>query len=81
MMPSIKLDWTVNVGHVVTVAIFVFGGLAAWFQLREDVRVLTTRIDYTEHAIKEIKDNQQENKTELLLVIQDLRQDIRNLKR
>jgi hypothetical protein len=81
MMPSIKLDWTVNVGHVVTVAIFVFGGLAAWFQLREDVRVLTTRIDYTENAIEEIKDNQLENKTELLLVIQDLRQDIRNIRR
>lgn len=37
---NISFDWTINIGHLLTVATFIVGGLGFMFAVRADVQVM-----------------------------------------
>lgn len=64
-LPEIKVDWTISVGNLVAVLVFIVGGITAFYSLKEDVRVLATRLEYTESYVQRIEVNQKENFNDL----------------
>lgn len=72
VIPRITIDWTFNVGHIITVFIFCFGGLTAWFNLKEKVEVITTKLEYTDKNISRLETNQALNVAEIKAKIESL---------
>jgi hypothetical protein len=65
----IKIDWTLNVTHLVTVIAFVFTAVGAWYNLKQEVAVnkATTeqKLIQVEGNISEIKKSTDEIKGDL----------------
>lgn len=57
--PMIAFDWTLNVGHILTVAGMIIGGVTVMVRIRDDVRSMQTtenknavRLDALEDSMK-----------------------------
>ncbi len=67
--PNLKLDWTINVGDVLTIITMLIIGLAAYFNLKGDVDKIVVRAEakFTEYdklwIIQRDTDEQQNQRT------------------
>ena len=50
------LDFTVNLGHVLTIASFLIGGVAFVYAIRGDVGSIKARMEVVESEIRKISD-------------------------
>lgn len=75
-MSIFKMDWSLNIGHVISVGVFGMTMVAGWVNLKNEVAVIGERQTHTSEVILEIKENQRENKIELQQEIRDLRNNI-----
>lgn len=75
-MPNIKFDWTMNMGHVMSMLIFVAGMVTGWVNLNDKVTIIDERTLNLRETVTEIKNNQAANRNELRQDIQNLRTDI-----
>lgn len=75
-MSIFKMDWSLNIGHVISVGVFGMTMVAGWVNLKNEVAVIGERQAHTSEVILEIKENQRENKIELQQEIRDLRNNI-----
>lgn len=46
-------DWTINVGHLITLAGTGFAMISAYYVLKSDVRALDARLSVTEIAVRD----------------------------
>lgn len=77
-MPQIKMDWTLNVGNMLTVASFLMLMTLAWFQMREDVKILQYQYITVDKKVEEIKEAQTSNRDELKRELLDFRNEVTN---
>lgn len=50
------IDWTVNLGHILTVGGFAGIGIGVIYAVRQDVAVLSTRLNPLEAAVVKLTD-------------------------
>ena len=47
-------DWSINLGHILTILAFVFGGLSFALTIRSDIGMIRNRIDLLDYEMKKI---------------------------
>lgn len=83
----VKLDWTISIGQIIPVLIFILAGIGAWYDLKVEVRIHTEQINHiqkltyeykqeNENSAKLIREGQLENRREITQEIRDLRNDL-----
>lgn len=50
--PHMRFDWTLNLGQILTLAAMIIAGLAAWFNMKTDLRLHEERIERLETQYK-----------------------------
>lgn len=53
MIHKIEMDWSLNIGNIISIVVFLIGGIGAWYDVKTDVRL--------NHKEAEIKFDQVEN--------------------
>jgi predicted Holliday junction resolvase-like endonuclease len=85
--PLFTFDWTINLGHLVSIAFFILGGIAAWYDVKSEVKVHDVKIQtlfeadisqnlQREKLASEIKESFRDSKNEIKQEIRDLRNDL-----
>ncbi len=75
-MPQIRMDWTVNISNLFAVASFLGMMAFAWFQMREDVKILQYQYVAVDKKVEEIKEAQKSNRDELKKELLDFRNEV-----
>lgn len=82
--PHIKFDWTISLGHAGSVIIFILGGIFAYTDLKQDVRVehATNTAKFVEYdrlwVLQQQKDIEQNDK--MVRIFQNLTEAMRDMK-
>jgi hypothetical protein len=89
VLPKVRMDWTVSIGHVGSVIVFIVGAFFAYTDLKSDVRDAKTTAEakYREYdrlwAAQKLLDDEQNQRilrifTNLTDQIRDVKTDIRS---
>jgi flagellar motility protein MotE (MotC chaperone) len=90
-MSRIEIDWKLNVGHIVSVVLFVGGGVSGWYAIKSDVALvqkdvasLNKRFEDQEKRDKSQDDARERLSSELKQTLKDnkdeIKQEIRDLR-
>lgn len=83
--PQIKLDWTINVGQIGALLIFVVSAITGWYNLKEDVAVTKAKTEVKfmqiDSSLGEVKETIVRNTSEIKSDIKDLRSEVLQAKR
>lgn len=74
---KIKFDFTINITHLGAILVYVVVGLAAFYDLKGDVRVHNEQILDIKLDLGELKTKQESNRLEITNDIRDLRMEIK----
>jgi hypothetical protein len=72
-MPAFRMNWDINVGNLLTVVAFLGMMSLAWFQMREDVKILQYQYIAVDKKVVEIIEAQKMNRDDLKKELSDLR--------
>lgn len=79
-MPHINFDWTFNIGHIISVLVFVMAGVGAYYDVKSDIRVVNTKLVAVDTALAQQRVNDEHQDALRERIKTEIKEDLRDIK-
>jgi hypothetical protein len=79
-VPKIKFDWTFNIGHVISMLVFIMAGIGAYYDVKTDLRVLATKVQAVDIFMTQQKHQDETQDLQRERVVTELKDSLRDSK-